>query len=401
MAFENKTIESVNDLIVSGLETELNTKFRLLPKAFVRVLAKVLSAVFISLYRQQAWIFLQMFVATASYDEIEVLGRKIRPLVLWGDLVGIGAPGTATQFEGEIKIKVTVVNTYLMQGTHFVNPATGKLYITTENVLLRNNEAVVKIKCTESGSSGNLIEGDELNTTSPLSNIDRIAVVADVFEEAVDEEDEATYRARVQARWRVQPQGGALSDYRKWASEVPGVFQTYIYKDDDSAAGVLIYVVANTESRIPSDALLVEVGKACTYDPETGVGRKPITAIIDPLNDGSYKNVRPCTELGFEVYVNGYSDVELPTFTDNVRSNVDAYFKEREPFVRGLSVDNDRFDRISAVNISGLCNDIAEGLNGYFESITLKKDGEFIESYTLGKGELARLDKLYINGVEV
>lgn len=401
MAFENKTIESVNDLIVSGLETELNTKFRLLPKAFVRVLAKVLSAVFISLYRQQAWIFLQMFVATASYDEIEVLGRKIRPLVLWGDLVGIGAPGTATQFEGEIKIKVTVVNTYLMQGTHFVNPATGKLYITTENVLLRNNEAVVKIKCTESGSSGNLIEGDELNTTSPLSNIDRIAVVADVFEEAVDEEDEATYRARVQARWRVQPQGGALSDYRKWASEVPGVFQTYIYKDDNSAAGVLIYVVANSESRIPSDALLVEVGEACTYDPETGAGRKPITAIIDPLNDGSYKNVRPCTELGFEVYVNGYSDVELPTFTDNVRSNVGAYFKEREPFVRGLSVDNDRFDRISAVNISGLCNDIAEGLNGYFESITLKKDGEFIESYTLGKGELARLDKLYINGVEV
>ena len=35
MAFENKTIEDVNNLIISSLESELNTKFRLLPKAFV------------------------------------------------------------------------------------------------------------------------------------------------------------------------------------------------------------------------------------------------------------------------------------------------------------------------------------------------------------------------------
>ena len=54
MAFENKTIEQVNNLIISGIEAELNTKFRLLPKSFIRVLAKVLSAVFITLYKQQA-----------------------------------------------------------------------------------------------------------------------------------------------------------------------------------------------------------------------------------------------------------------------------------------------------------------------------------------------------------
>ena len=106
MAFENKTIEEVYNLIISGLETELHTRFRLLPKSFVRVLAKVLAAVFISLYRQQGWIFLQLFVDTATFDEVKVLGRKIRPLVQWGELVGIGQPREATQWSGTLTIKV-------------------------------------------------------------------------------------------------------------------------------------------------------------------------------------------------------------------------------------------------------------------------------------------------------
>lgn len=401
MAFENKTIESVNNLILSGLETELNTQFKLLPKAFVRVLAKVLAAVFISLYRQQAWIFLQMFVETASFDEIEILGRKIRPLVLWGDLVGVGLPGAATYYEGKIKVKATQINTYVMQGTQFVNPATNIVYITTETVLLRDLENEIKVKAAESGTIANLKEGDILNTTAPLSNIERNAVSSEVLLEAVDDEDETTYRSRVLSRWRVQPQGGALNDYRKWASEVPGVLQTYIYKDDDSASGVLIYVVSNNESRIPSKELLVQVGECCSFDPETGEGRKPITAILDPKNDGSYENIMPCTVLDFDVYVENYSGQELSSFSQSVKSNVSNYLKQREPFVRGLSVDDNRVDRISEVNISGIVNDIAEGVNGYFEKVILKKDGEVIDSYILDRGELSKLNKVYINGVEV
>lgn len=401
MAFENKSIESVNDLIVSGLETELNTKFRLLPKSFVRVLAKVLSAVFISLYRQQAWIFLQMFVETSSFDEIEVLGKRIRPLVLWGDLVGIGTPGTATQFEGKIKIKSTKLNTYIMQGTQFVNPATNIIYLAVDSVLLRDSEMIIKVRSAESGTVANLNIGDELKTTSPLVNIERSAVCTEVTTEAVDDEDEATYRNRVISRWRVQPQGGALNDYRKWSSEVPGVLQTYIYKDDNSASGVLIYVVANNESRIPASDLLVKVGEYCSFDPVTGEGRKPITATLDPDNDGSYKNIRPCSILEFDVYVNGYSGSELSSFCQSVKSNLTVYLKQREPFVRGLSVDDNRVDRISEVNISGIVNDIAEGLNGFFDGVELKKNDERIENYKLGRGELAKLRKVFVNGVEI
>lgn len=401
MAFENKTIEEINNLIVSGLEIELNTKFKLLPKAFVRVIAKVLSGVYITLYKQQAWILLQMFVATASFDEIEVLGRKIRPLVMWGDLAGIGEPENATQFKGKIKVKATNVGSNFLQGTQFLNPATGKIYITTETVLLRDVENIVGIKCSESGIAGNLVIGDELISTSPLVNVVRNAVCTEIIANAEDEESEDSYRSRISARWKNPPQGGALGDYRRWANEVPGVLQSYIYKDDNSAAGVIIYVVANNDSRIAEPELLVAVGNACDYDPETGEGRKPIGAVIDPDNDGTYANIKPCDVLKFDVYINNYTETTLSSFIDEVKSEIQNYFLSREPFVRGLSTDIDRADRISAINVGGIVNDVAEGGDGYFESLDLKKDDEKIEFYILQRGEIAQLGKLYVNGEEV
>ena len=201
MAFENKTVESVYKLIVAGLEQELNVKFRLLPKSFIRVLAKVMAGVYITLYKQQAWMFLQMFVDTATFDEIEVLGRKIRPLVMWGELVGVGEPSEATQWAGKARVKVTAVRTYLEEGSPLRNAATGKIYITTETKFLAKMEEVIAVKCAEAGTVGNLVTGDELQFVSPLNNVERKDLVTEVNYEAVDAESAVTYRGRVRHRW--------------------------------------------------------------------------------------------------------------------------------------------------------------------------------------------------------
>lgn len=404
MAFQNKTVESIYQLIVSGMEQELNTKFRLLPKSFIRVLAKVLAGVYITLYKQQAWMFLQLFVDTATFDEIEVLGRKIRPLVAWGELVGVGVPGEATQWAGKARVKVSAIRTYLEEGSQLRNAATGKIYITTETKFLVNMEEEISVKCVEAGTIGNLEVGSELQFVSPLYNVERKAFVSEVRNEASDAESAETYRGRVKQRWRVQPQGGSLSDYRKWASEVPGVYQTYIYKDEETSAGVLIYVAADpavVSSRIPSKDVLVAVGEACSFNPETGEARKPMGAVLDPANNQTYSNIRPVRVTSFDVYINGYDEVEFVDFKQMVKSNVTAYFNGREPFVRGLSVDNERSDKINVNNIIGICNEVAESLSGSFSGIEIKKDGEVISLYQLGPGELCTVDRVFINGVEV
>lgn len=405
MAFENKTVEYVDNLIVNGLEQELNVKFRLLPKSFIRVLSKVLAGVYVSLYKLAAWIFLQLFVDTACFDTVEVLGRRIRPLVLWGELVGVGEPGEATQWTGEAVFSVVAVGTYLEEGTALRSSVTGKIYLTTETRLLANNSEIIPVKCAEAGTAGNLTVQDELQTVSPLYNVERKAIVQTVGTEARDAEGEGSYRNRVRNRWRVQPQGGSLSDYRKWSSEVAGVYETYIYNDKDSSSGVLIYVAADpavTPSRIPGKDVLLQVGEACSFNPETGEARKPMGAVLDPSFDGTYANIRPVIITTFDVYITGYSDtVAFSEFKSMAKANIDSYFAGREPYIRGLSVDTDRRDRISDNNLIGIVNDIAESLTGYFEELEIRKDGSVVESYKLGDGELVSLGKLYINGQEV
>lgn len=398
MAFENKTIEDVKQLIVSGLEAEFNTKFKLLPKSFVAVMAKVMAAVYMTLYKQQGWIFLQLFVSTASNEEIEIMGRKLRPLTMWGDLSGVGSINNATQYEGKIKVIVKELNSYVYQGTQFLNPLTNQMYYATENVLIDNENNIVPVKCTEAGSIGNLYVNDELLTASPLNNIDRKVTVIETVANANDDESEESYRNRVLSRWRNPPQGGALGDYRQWANEVDGVAQSYVYKDDKSAAGVIIYIKANTEDRIASPELLVKVGESCISDPKTGNGRKPIGAVIDPTNDKSFKNIKVCKILDFDVYIDGYNSLNQDDFKQKIDLELKNYFLGREPFVRGLSLDSERTDNISVFNIISIANDIAEGNNGSFTSVVLKKGDVEIQSYSLGKDELAKLGRLYING---
>jgi uncharacterized phage protein gp47/JayE len=272
-AFENKTIEEIRDLLINAFNFYFNKKIRLFPKAFIRVLSIVLAGIFITLYKQIGWLFLQLFPETAYWKEVNILGVKVRPLVKWGILIGVGPPRTGEQWKGDITINVTNKNTTLLGGSQLKSELTGKLYITDTAKFLVNDTETVAITCVDTGSGGNIKVGDTLNFVNPLGNVKKAAIVLFVTNDGTDDETEGEYRYRVVNRYRMQPQGGALADYRIWASDVSGVLNVYPYNDADSPSGVLLYVSGNPTlypDRIPTDTLLRQVGDACTYDPKTG-----------------------------------------------------------------------------------------------------------------------------------
>lgn len=404
--FENKTISEVYDLTLNGFETAFNTRFRLLPKSFIRVTCKVIAGLYITLYKMGAWIFLQQFPSTASYGTFKVLGKEVNPLIEHGNQIGCGKPYEATTFAGKIKISV-LDDGILNSGTQLKSSLNGKLYlVTTTKAILLSDGAVqeVDIECTESGTVGNLNNGDELKFVNPLGFLGDTAEISDITTEATDGESVESYRHRVVNRWRTQPQGGALADYRAWGNEVPGVYQIYPYTDDNSAAGVILYVCADKEatgSRVADSAMLKAVGKSCTYDPETGMAtRKPLTAVLDPDFDESYTNIKTITEEIFDVYITGYNG-DIDSMKDTVKTNIENYLLEREPYIRGLSVDNNRMDDISVNNLIGIVNEIAIANTASFTGVSLYHASESIAAYQLGRGELAKLGTLYINGVAV
>ena len=405
MQFENKTIEDIRDLIIDAIGNSFNIVFRLMPKSFLFTMATVLAGVFVTCYKQIAWVFLQMFPESAYWKTVTTMGIPIRPLVKWGALIGVGEPRLGTQWRGRILVTAVNAGATLISGTQLRSDVTGRVYITEDTVSLEHDTAPVPVVCADIGPIGNLEKGDALDFSSPLGNVQRTAVVESVVAYGFAGETETEYRERVIKRFRSPPLGGALSDYQIWSSDVPGVLDAYPYSDPDSAAGVLVFVAGNLAQfphRVPTVDLLRQVGDACTYDPVTGrANRKPVTAVLDPAFDGTYNNIRPISVRNYVVHVNGVSGAPLMDFANAVKPAVENYFLGREPYIRGLSDDNNRIDNISINNITGVVDQISISLRMKFENITLERNGEIVAGESLGMGELAELSRLFIDGEAV
>jgi hypothetical protein len=401
-AFENKTIVEIRDLIINSFQEKFNKVFRLLSKSFVRIISVVFAGIFVTLNKQIGWLFLQLYPSTAYWGAVNILGLKIRPLVKWGILIGAGEPRTGSQWTGNIAVSVTHIGSTLSAGTQLKSDISGRLYVTDEGLTLENETETVPITCAENGTAGNLGAGDTLSFVTPLGTVQRTAAVLEVTSYAIDDETEAEYRARVESRFRKPPLGGALSDYQRWASDVNGVLNTYPYQDTESAGGVLIYVAgvpAIFPDRIPTADLLRQVGQACTYDPETGrATRKPLTAVIDPAHDESYQNVRPVQNALFDVYIEGISGVPISDFGEAVLPVVKNYLSGREPYIRGLSDDNNKTNIVSRNNIMSAVDQVSIGLKAEFGNVALYLNGALTGAYSLGIGELAAIRHLYLNG---
>jgi len=405
MAFENKTLAEINDLIITQFESQFSKVFPILPKSFLRVLSKVLSAVFILLYKSAGWIFLQIFVSTASFKEIEILGKKLTPLIEWGRLVGTGDPIPATQFECTILITVNSAGSILYSGTQFQSSLNNVLYITTENYTLTGATMSINVLAVDAGTQGNLEVSDILSLVNTIGIIENDATITTILTTAIDTEDEADYRQRVSERFQLQPQGGAYADYRIWASEVPGVKQTYIYAGDPPS-NVLVYVAGDEEiypDRIPNSALLLAVANAIEYDPDTTLAtRRPIGAVIDPAGDGSYTNIQAISIVIFDVEITSLSvdTALLAQVKIDIKAALQAYFLEREPYIEGLSIPPKKGD-ITQSNVIGIVNNIVRTNSGTFLTCLNSILGVSTTNYSLLQGELAKLGTLTINGVVV
>ena len=396
MALENKTVTEINELIIDQLEAAFNQVIPILPKNFCRVLAKIFAGVFIILYKTSQWIFLQIFVSTASFKEVEILGKKIIPLIEWGKLLGVGTPTPSGQTQLRVLIKVNILSETLPSGTQFISTTNGLIYITQQSYFLDTVSFIINVICTEGGVNGNLETGSTISTLNTLGYIDNDNTVffTDVY--GIDSETEDQYRQRVIERFQLQPQGGALADYRIWSQDAPGVLQTYIYTGDPPS-NVLIYVAGDPDIypfRVPSSALLINVGDVCTYDPVTGLAtRKPLTAIIDPVGDESYGNVLPIIPKFFEVIIYNLIATDLVYVKNLIQQALNEYFFNREPFIQGLSIPPVK-NKISQAAINGIVYDVTNANSASFTNAALIFESLPIESYVLGQGELSVLSNL-------
>lgn len=404
MAYTNKSVDYAYNLLIDSFQEKFNNTLRLLPKSFINVLAKVLSGVFVILYKLSGWFYLQLFPDTASFESVNILGHTVNPLVQLGTLFGVGEPTSGTAWKGTVKATVLIEGKTITLGTPLKSDKTGLLYNVSENTATSGTECEIPVYCVQSGTDGALSDGDILKFVSPLSAVEQKTVVTGTTQAGTDEETEEHYRNRVMSGYGSQTQGGSLIDYRTWAFDAAGVLQTYIYNDERSPAGVLIYVAGDPdiyEGRVADRNLCIAVGKACTYDCDTlKANRKPLTAVLDPDGDETYSNVRSVNIVEFDVYITEMDGALVDDFGHSAKSELTTYFEGREPLIRGLDNEDNKTDLITKNSVIATVNGVATTLKATFGTVTMQLAGRDTDAYTLGMGELCTLGKLFINGEE-
>lgn len=396
MSIETPTTVEVTDNIVANIEASIAQSVPLLPKSFTRVLAKALAGVVVLLYKYCGFIFLQMFVSTASYRETTVNGRTFRPLLELGRQMGVPDPTAAVRAELVLAVTVRTQTGSLAANTQYVRTQTGVVYLQLASVALDAAEVYVTVRASAdpsggggAGVIGNLDDGAELALVSPPATVVPVAVVDSTYVVGVDAESiEGSYRPRVVARGQARPQGGAYADYREWALGVPGIIAAYPYTG--APGEVDVYVEATVASSgsddgIPTAPQLAAVATAFELT-SAGVSGK---ATRRPA--GAAPNVLAITRTAFDVRVNGLDIEDVLSAEVAIASAIDEYLRAREPFIVGLSV-LPRRDRVTQAAVAGVVDAVASAMGASVADVTLELVAVPTVAYTLGAGEKAKLN---------
>ena len=391
MSLTTPTTKEISDNIIAQLEASLNQSIPLLPKAFLRVLARALAGVFVLLYKYGGFMFLQMFVRTATISETTINGRTLSPLIEWGRLIGVGDPAAATNAELLIAVTVETQAGVLPSGTQLLNSDNGVTYITIGSVAINAATIQVRVRAASdqsggggSGAIGNLSPGDTLSFANPLANVAREATVVSQEVTGADGESTDAYRQRIIDRFQKRPQGGAYADYEQWGEEPAGILNVYPYTGEFPGQ-VDLFVEATVESSgspdgVPTAAQLQEVLDSVEQDSNGLASRRPANALVNAL---------PITRVAFDIRVTSLLVDDLAGVRADIETAIEEYFLNREPFIEGLSI-LPRRDRITRSAVAGVVDDIVSASGGIFSAVEIRQSGVLLELYSLGIGEKAK-----------
>lgn len=396
MSLVTPTTKDLSDNMIAQLEATLSQTIPLLPKSFMRVLAKAMAAVFILLYKYAGFIFLQMFVQTASAKDTDINGATVNPLTLWGRLIGVGDRVAATNAELLIDITVTDQVGSLPSGSQLVNSDNGVTYITIGTVLLTapTVQATVRAVADQAGGGGagvlgNLENGDVVSFANPLANVSRSALVDSQVVTGADGEAVDAYRQRIIDRFQKRPQGGAYADYEQWAEEVAGILNAYPYTG--SPGEVDVYTEATIASSgdpdgIPTAAQLQAVLDNINTDQNGLASRRNANAFVNSL---------PITRESFDVAVTSITGVpDLGQTQADITAALTEYFLAAEPFIPGLSIPPRR-DSVTNISVLSIIQDIVTAAGGTFGGAILSfTGGSPTAGHTLLDGEKAKVDTI-------
>lgn len=260
MAFNRPTLTELITRIKQDFENRLQTDGPVLPNSIINVFSRVFSGAVHVLHGHLAYISRQIFADQAEAENLDRIGS------IWG------IDRTTATFAGGAVTLTGSTGTVVPEDTVLVR-SDGVEFTTDSEVTLAAGTASVNVTASTAGVSPNTLTGVELSFQTPIESVDTAATVgADGITGGLDQESDASYRARIISRIQDPPQGGSEVDYETWALEVTGVTRAWVIPNLNGVGNVGVTFVKDNEDPIIPDSS--DIADVSAYIGE----RKPVTA---------------------------------------------------------------------------------------------------------------------------
>lgn len=383
------TISELYNRILTSLETEFSANIPLVGKNFLRALAAVLAVQQKMAYLRLGAVQKNIFIDTADPESkggtLERYGR-----------VKLGRnpfPAIAAQYEIQVTGEIGAVikaSTTFKSNDDSTNP--GQLYVLDNEYTLVAETDTITVRALEAGLGSSLNDDDELTATAPIANVNSLAIVtAEVVEPRAAEDIEAYRQAGMNA-YRLEPQGGAASDYRLWAQDAQGVERVYPYNKSGATAEINLYIEATLEDSedgkgTPTAGIIEDVEEVVDRNPDTTLsinerGRRPMQVIVHYL---------PVTIKEIDIVISDFSDLNAEK-EELILSEVTSMIGEIRPFISAADLLEDKND---ILDINKIISAVLRARPGsIFGNVDLQVDGVSVSTYTFDNGEIPYLNSV-------
>lgn len=377
------TISQLYTDILNDLQSQFSSNIPAIGKNFLRASAMVqagrLKLYYLVLGNLQKNIFVDTADPEAAGGTLERFGRV--------KLNRNPFPAVAAQYQVVVTGLVGAViksSQTFKSNDNSANP--GMLFILDNSHTLTSTTDTIVIRALTAGLDSKLSNTDQLTATSPIANVNSTVTVNSENIPSLAAETIEEYRAVTLQSFRLTPTGGSASDYRIWASQAQGVQQSYAYSVSGLPNQINLYVEAipidSTDGKgTPSAAMLTAVQADVNADPATGLGRRPMQAIINYL---------PIIIKQVDIVVAGSS------FTSAQKTQIIAamteYLTTVRPFVAGADVIANKNDVFSTNNIASVILNTVPG--SIFGAITLNINSSPVASFQFLFGNIPWLNSV-------
>jgi uncharacterized phage protein gp47/JayE len=245
---------SLTTLIARGradIEARLPGADSGLKHSVLGVLATVHAGAMHGVYGYLDWQARQLLPDTAESEMLErhasIWGVTRKPATL------ATGPALATGVNGSV----------IPAGTR-LQRAGGLEYVVQAEAVVSGGTAILQLAATSAGGSSAASAGTKLTLVSPIAGVQaETTVTAPGLGGAADPESDDALRARLLARLRQAPEGGARHDYVAWTLAVPEVTRCWIFPGWAGAGTVgVAFMMDGREDPVPQPADLATVEAA-------------------------------------------------------------------------------------------------------------------------------------------